>query len=193
MPAATVARVDSASREATAPRGHRRRRGRHRRNTARPPPPLGTVRSDSHRSDRATPRHVRWIGEAMRQDADVGDESIELLWSSPSQEPLASQHALQLVVQPRTRHHRDGTRSDELDDAPWNTVCDRSGHQNVRIDHDPERLSQGRPSAVGRPERCQFLGRDQRGRLGSRLVRSRIRASQPSSPPDDVRWIDATL
>jgi TRAP-type C4-dicarboxylate transport system substrate-binding protein len=108
-------------------------------------------------------RHVRWIGEAMRQDADVGDESIELLPRSPSQEPLASQHALQLVVQLRTRHHPDVTRSDELDDAPWSTLRDRSGHQNVRIDHDPERLSHGRPSAAVGSERCQFLGRDQLG------------------------------
>jgi len=127
----------------------------------------------------------------MRQDAEVGDESIELLPSSPSQEPLASQHALQLVVQPRTRHHPDGTRSDELDDAPRSTICDRSGHQHVRIDHDPERLSHGSPSAACRPECCQFLDRNQLGitlrqRIRRRCVLTPELVEQPAQvSPDD--------
>jgi hypothetical protein len=130
----------------------------------------------------------------MRQDADVGDESIELLPRSPLQEPLASQHSLQLVVQPRTRHHPDGTRSDELDDAPWSTVRDRSGHQNVRIDHDPERLSHGRPSAACRPERCEFLGRGQlRFTLRQGIRRRCVLTSELVEQPAQVRPDDESL
>ena len=191
MPAATVARVDSAGREATAPRGHRRRRGRHRPNTARPPPPLGTARSDSHRSDRATPpaRPLDRGGDApghgcrRRIDRAAPEFSIARTAREPTLPPTRRAAA--------DTSHPDGTLSDELDDSPWSTVRDRSGHQNIRIDHDPERLSHGRPSAVGRPERCQFLGCDQLGLalrqgIGRRCVLTSELVEQPAQVrPDD--------